>query len=483
MSRSKLDLYQNAMDHALSYEEWSEAATEYDHIVGHDAWKREKECPLYDYRLIAARTRLLRRLRRENKVERLTFYLREELHGNLGNIANPALYQVARFGTKKLITDYLDEVVSALEHLCDGRFKDLPKARKQVFFKRAAQSFGRSALVLSGGATLGLFHLGVIQELWLQGLLPRVMSGASVGSIIAGVVACHTDDELSNIFDPAYLDLEWARMLKVQRILKGHGVLDPAVLQRSIDRNMPKLTFEEAYARTSRKLNISVSPSDPHQFPRLLNYLTAPHVFVRRAALASSAIPGLFPPVVLTARNFGGRTVQYMPQSTWIDGSVHNDVPKTHINRMHNVNHYIVSQANPHVVPFIGDDEGERGVVPFLKQLLISGPIHQMTHILEAARKNLDVPGLQSLIQHAHAISSQTYSGDVTIHPQSQWKDFARTFTNPKPRLFQHLVLAGRRAVWPEIERIRNTTRISRTFDQCRRRLSDAAERRGGASR
>ena len=113
MTQKDLARCQTAMDRALSYEEWQQAAAEFDQLAGHDDWKREKECVLYDYRLIAARTALLRRLRRENKVERLIFYLREEMHGNLGNMANPALYQVARIGTKKAISDYLDEVVSA----------------------------------------------------------------------------------------------------------------------------------------------------------------------------------------------------------------------------------------------------------------------------------------------------------------------------------------------------------------------------------
>ncbi len=463
---------QRAMDQALSYEEWRDAATAYDRLAGNDDWKLTEESGDYDHRLIAARTRLLRELRRKGQVRRLTFYLREELHGNLGNMANPALYRVARVGTKKQITDYLDEVVSALDYLCDGEFEDLSARAKYDFFKRAAQSFGRSALLLSGGATLGLFHLGVIQELWLQGLLPRVISGSSVGSIIAGVVGTHTDEELNDTFDPAYLDLEWSRMLRFGRILEGEGVLDPKVLERSINRNVRKLTFEEAYARTGRKLNISVSPADPHQFPRLLNYLTAPHVFVSKAALASSAIPGLYPPVKLTAKNFGGKTIRYMPRSSWIDGSVHHDVPKTHINRMHNVNHYIVSQANPHVVPFMQSEAGDRGVLPFLRQLLIAGPMVQITHVLESAQRHLEIPGLQSVINRAHAISSQTYSGDITIHPESQWRDFTRTLANPKPKVFRRLVMAGRRAAWPELERIRNTTRISRAFERCRRRLA-----------
>ncbi len=472
MTKVALARCQERLDQALTYEEWREAAVEYDRLAGHEDWKLTNECEDYDHRLIAARIRLLRKLRRKGRVQRLTFYLREEMHGNLGNMANPALYRVAKFGTKRLICDYLDEVVSTLDYLCDGQFEDLSEDSKHDFFKRAAQSFGRSALLLSGGATLGLFHLGVIKELWARELLPRVISGSSVGSIIAGVVGTHTDEELNEIFDPKYLDLEWSRMLNMRRILSGYGILDPKVLEKSINRNVRKLTFEEAYARTSRKLNISVSPADPHQFPRLLNYLTAPHVFVRRAAMASSAVPGLFPPVKLTAKNFGGKTVRYMPHSSWIDGSVHHDVPKTHINRMHNVNHYIVSQANPHVVPFMQSEHGDRGVLPFLRQLMISGPMVQITHVLETAQRHLEIPGLQSAINRAHAISSQTYSGDITVHPHNQWREVAKTFSNPSPRLFQRLVLAGRRAVWPEIERIRNTTRISRAFDRCRRRLS-----------
>ena len=36
----------------------------------------------------------------------------------------------------------------------------------------------------------------------------------------------------------------------------------------------------------------------------------------------------------------------------WIDGSFGNDLPMMRIGRLHNVNHFIVSQVNPHVLPF-----------------------------------------------------------------------------------------------------------------------------------
>ena len=41
---------------------------------------------------------------------------------------------------------------------------------------------------LSGGAYLGYYHVGVIKALWSQNLMPRVISGASAGSIITALI-------------------------------------------------------------------------------------------------------------------------------------------------------------------------------------------------------------------------------------------------------------------------------------------------------
>ena len=338
-----------AMFKAADYDEWYAAALELDRLEGRDQWRLKKESEKYDFRLIASRVTVLRKLRQQKDYDRLMFRLREELHGNLGNMANPALYQEARGGTKKLINDYLDEVSASLRLLCESNVKRLPPMRKRRFLKRAARSFGRSALLLSGGASLGLFHIGVIEELEAQGLLPRVVTGSSAGSIMAGILATNTDSELEALLDPEHIDFEWCSVFKPFDMVKGQSVLDQKLLKGFIDRNIPEITFLEAYQHTNRILNISVSPADSHQFPRLLNYLTAPNVLVRWAALASSAIPGLYPEVQLRAKNFDGKSVAYMPHNRWIDGSVHNDIPIEKVNRLHNINHYIVSQTNPHV--------------------------------------------------------------------------------------------------------------------------------------
>lgn len=58
--------------------------------------------------------------------------------------------------------------------------------------------------MLSGGATLGLFHLGRDQGRCAgEGLLPRVISGSSAGSIIAAMLGTRTDAlVLARLFEP-----------------------------------------------------------------------------------------------------------------------------------------------------------------------------------------------------------------------------------------------------------------------------------------
>lgn len=458
---------------ASSYAQWLQAAKALDQLEGKDRWRKEKESADYDFQLIDSRATLLHRLRRGKDYDQLVFRLREELHGNLGNMANPVLYQQARYGTKQLINDYLDAVTAALNLLCDSDVKILPPSRKRRFFNRAARSFGRSALLLSGGASLGLFHIGVIEELMQQSLLPQVITGASAGAVVGGFLATHSDAELSQALKPDQLKYQWIRLYGLSDVLKGEGLFDPKQLIQAIKRNIQDLTFIEAYEKTGRILNISVSPAEPHQFPRLLNYLTSPNALIRQAALASSAVPGLFPPVQLRARNYAGKSVPYMPQSRWIDGSVHEDIPKQKVNRLHNVNHYIVSQTNPHVVPFLNDDTEKTGLFPFLQDVIVTGPMLQVEHVLDLVQRYFDVPGLSSIIKKAHAIVGQTYSGDITLSPDRSELSISKVFTNASVADARRLIEAGRHATWPKIERIRNTTQISRTFSACLQRLGE----------
>lgn len=70
-----------------------------------------------------------------------------------------------------------------------------------------------------------------------------------------------------------------------------------------------------------------------------MNYLTAPHVLVRTAVLASSAIPYFFKPVELKSKNSKGEIVSYdLTGARFIDGSIKADLPTQRLKELFNVN-------------------------------------------------------------------------------------------------------------------------------------------------
>jgi len=87
---SKLTSLEKALDRANTYQEWTIAAQALDEFEGKDQWRLDPESDDYDYRLLASRVRLFRKLRKNKDYDQIIFRLREELHGNIGNMANPA---------------------------------------------------------------------------------------------------------------------------------------------------------------------------------------------------------------------------------------------------------------------------------------------------------------------------------------------------------------------------------------------------------
>lgn len=459
------------MKQADNYKTWSEAAKEYDRISGNDEWREDDASPHYDFKMIRLRLHELRKARRQNDVMQAVYYINEGLHGNLGRIASPGLYDHCFFGTKLLVNEYLDEVCNTLNWLCDVESSHFGLNNKLDFFSRTQAGFGQTALMLSGGAALGLFHMGVLKAMWEEKLLPKVISGSSTGSIMASMLATHTDDELDKVFNPEYLYVEAFRTMGWRGTIKGQGLLDPSQLEFCLERNVKEMTFEEAFAYTGRQVNITVSPADPHQESRLLNALTSPHVIVRRASLASCAIPFVYPPVMLWAKNMHGEKVPYISSRQWVDGSIKNDLPFLRLARLYGVNHTIVSQVNPHVVPFLSRKESERHLGSYLADMLTSNVQYNLSKTLEFAKNKLRHQGTALLLDKAQSIVSQRYLGDVNIVPPRRPSNIFRLISNASPADVADYIQMGEKSTWPKMELMRNSTCISRTIGQCLVRL------------
>lgn len=466
---SNLSLYrlEQKMRRATSYDEWKEAALEHDSISGLQAWKDKEESNSYDYQNIRSRIDTIRGLRKAKDDVGLLFALNEGIHGNQGGMGKPQLYKLAKFGTKRLIEDYVAEIVDALEHI-----SNLPESNqityddKLDFFDRAQHCFGRSALMLSGAGSVGYFHLGVIKTLFEHQALPTVISGSSAGAIFAAVVGTHNDDALKALLNDEQLlePLQFDAEDKTKR--RGRKKLDSASLKLTLERVIPDMTFQEAYEKTGRMISVTIAPVEEHQTSRLMNAITSPNVYVRSAVMASCAVPSIFPPVMLMAKNVYGESQPYLPNRRWIDGAVTDDLPAKRLARLYGVNHYIVSQANPLALAMLKGEE--KMPIPQSAKNIIRLSSHELLRSSEQfSRRYLrGLPDVGRAVKMFYSVLAQDYKGDINILPNF-------TFVNPEKLLGQlnskeikELVLEGERCTWPQLEQIKTCSSIGKKLEQ-----------------
>ncbi|MAB25502.1 MAG: patatin [Pseudomonadales bacterium] len=460
-----------AMEKAETYDQWAELAGEYDHEHGLDDWKQDDACESYDYRSLRQRLDVLRDLRFRGDFPQLLFALNEGVHGNLGGMGKPSLYNKARLGTKTLITRYIDELCGALNDLNEVSDEVIPLQEKQDFFLRASHCNGRSALMLSGGAVLGFFHTGVLKALFEQGLLPEIISGSSAGSILAATACTHHDDELRERLstDNLHHDVEETTAIRPTLSLLGNRrpAMDADNLRDYLAKILPDLTFQEAFELTGRKLNITVTGLSTQQAPRLLNAITSPNVLIRSAVKASCAIYGIYPPVTLMCRNAAGEAVPYLPGMKWIDGSFADDLPAKRLARLYGVNHFISSMTNPAALAITPDPDVPRtrlrSLVNFQANFIKMGAAEAMRF----SRDNIRIKSpVISLMQHlTYGVLAQDYTADINIFLRNRWDHPLRLLAPPTREAMHRLIHEGERSTWEKVEMVRNCTAVSRTLD------------------
>lgn len=461
---------------AADYASWAAAAKQHDESTGAAKWRRADRSRRYDYENVRRRFDELRALNATNDPHALLFYLNEGIHGNVGGMGQPGMYNRARFGTKDLITNYIAAQAQALEIVARADTAVVPFRDKLEFFRRVSLCFGRSALMFSGGGALGPFHLGVVKALLEQGLLPTVISGASAGSFIAAVLGTHTDEELRRLLDPSRLGAAMGALVDVNAVGGRRDQISLDHVQSSIATMIPDLTFQEAAARTGRKINISVSPAKVHQTSRLLNAITSPNVFIREAVQASAAIPGVFPAVTLAAKNRAGERQPYLPGSKWTDGSLTNDLPASRLARLYGVNHFITSLINPLVLSSVRDTGFDDSLMARLADVYQSSQRALLRATYPFAMDLVKgVYPLNLLTRMAYDVGVQDYTADINIIPRQRFWDPRKLLSVLSDAETRSLIREGELATWPKIEMIRNCTLVGRTLDRINNELEREA--------
>jgi predicted acylesterase/phospholipase RssA len=199
------------------------------------------------------------------------------------------------------------------------------------------RQYGCTALCLSGGASIGNYHFGVVRALLDEGLLPRVLSGTSSGAVVAAVVGTRTDEELDRALHPAELkkhlhSFEESWWTCGWRFVRSRCMYDQQAWLGKLgwfanSEAVRHMTFAEAFARTGRVLNITCTASRKHNPSLLLNHVTSPHVTIESAILASAAVPGFIQPVVLHEKINGRLKPYHDKELQWCDGSLQRDLP------------------------------------------------------------------------------------------------------------------------------------------------------------
>ncbi|XXQ30261.1 PNPLA domain-containing protein [Plasmodiophora brassicae] len=485
----KIETLRDDMMQAETYDQWMQAAVMLDALENRELWKVKDESPFYDHALVQMTVEHLREAHAHDDLHAISYHLRNSLHRNFAGLENVQLYEHTHVGTKHLVEDYVKQVLTCIDHLVQSKSPAMSIGQRLAFCREIRHLYGHTALLLSGGAMFGLYHLGVVKALAQAHLLPRLIAGSSAGALIACIIGVRTDDEVATLFETgASMKLDFFGesdnvLSKIRRLLREGVVLDIANVKRCCVELIGDVTFQEAYQRTGRTLNVTVSHATRlKKGTRLLNHLTAPRVVVWSAACASCAVPGLFKPVTILAKSHDGDLVPFEPTAQqYVDGSYLNDLPIDELSELFGCNYTIVSQVNPYVIPFVKGLQKQETAHPAeqtaIQSLCNKFSVFMKSEIHHRCLQAADLGLAPRILEFLVPVINQIYSGDVTIVPdlRNGFKDYMNVMSNPTESSIQDCIRCGQRSTWPALSMIVNHYSIERALLEAVDRMRYAA--------
>lgn len=377
--------------------------------------------------------------------------------------------------------EYLKKLCHCLEAMCDKRMAageafGASELRLADWLVDRQKAIGRTALCLSGGGSLAMYHMGVCRFLLEEGLMPKIVSGVSGGSIVAGFLAIHTNEEiLDHVFVPGIVRRHlphrwfphwWQELVNFLRI----GVLVPTKdFEDTCKSYFGTWTFEEAFQRTGRPVTIVISSNFSRKLPAcvMLNHMTTPRVTIASAVATSCAAIGVMKPRGLVVKNpvTGHLSPFNVLGESFADGSFTAEVPKDYLRSCFGATRFLVSQVNPHVSSFL---EAKGGVLHMLRGYF-GMDLQQRARLL--SEYNL----LPSFFGRAMCQATKHLSQDfhesksgLTVHPPHVGlASVKNAISNPTPRDMEQYILRGQRMAWEKAHEIRTMMLLEAAVARC----------------
>jgi TAG lipase / lysophosphatidylethanolamine acyltransferase len=515
-STPQANLLLDDLNQARTYEEWQEVALRLDQHLDNDLWRRGPIGSHFDSRLIIDRSEALNEAIEADDVEAVESIFRASLLRNLGNVTSPNLFSVAYAGTKITVDQFVRAMCLAIRYLAalpvhTNSSNGMTAQEKMDLMHDSRQAYGRSALLLQGGAIYGLCHFGIVKALHLRGLLPRIVVGQGIGALVAALVCIHREQELAPFLNCqseilATFDVEGERPVTdtisrlfdavldtLRKIEKSHqrynregNLLGVDLLERLVQMYVGDLTFEEAYNRTKRVLNITVTTPDALGSPTLLNYLTARDVLIRSAAMASNTTStNVERPAILLCKDESGNIVPWRrgggggePLKSQRHNSSLRDNPRPlqRVAQLFNVNHFIVSQPRPYLAPYL------RSLIPqknsTKQQGILASFMNPITTITTPALKlasaeihhrlaQLDVFGFLPPLPRRLLLDEEIPGAHIVLSPELTIGDLGKLLDSPSTREeLAYWILKGERTVWPNVAALKVRCAIEVELDR-----------------
>jgi TAG lipase/lysophosphatidylethanolamine acyltransferase len=212
------------------------------------------------------------------------------------------------------------------------------------------------------------------------------------------------------------------------------------------------------------------------------------------AAVASNASsPSLYGSrkVKILAKDVHGTIVPWAAANTtnfrhWTHTSyTDRDSPLQRIAELFNVNHFIVSQARPYLIPFLQSDMHGPSLLSRSKTTQLSAFLVRMVGLEVRHRlRQLDTLRLLPSSIRRFLVDERIPAASMTLVPEVTAGDFVRLLETPTRDTLNYWILRGERSVWPAVAALRIRCAVENELDrsyQVVRKLKAGDLRRKGS--